>query len=247
MSTLSVLLPAPTGVFARYVGNSGGSTTRYYWVQAIYPDGFSQLGQSQALANTLANLDHNNQVYVEWSPMAGAIGYLVFYTTTSTAPTQGTILIATTTAPNFTDQGQSNSPFTGTVVGSGGFNTARAQYNFANDGGAVSTITVSLSDIIPAGSVLLGGFANPTVALTSGGSATISIGVTAGLSSPTTALKAATAVASYSIDALLSLIPTFASPLKTTAAGTVTITVAVAALTAGVMEITVFYFDAINL
>ena len=41
--SLSVSFPAPTGVIARYVGSTGGSTTRYYWVQTIYPSGFSIL------------------------------------------------------------------------------------------------------------------------------------------------------------------------------------------------------------
>lgn len=243
---LSVLLPAPTGVIARYVGSSGGATTRYYWVQAIYPDGFSGLGQSQSLTIPSA-LDHNNQVYVEWNPMAGAIGYNVFSTTSSTAPTNGNILCGTVTAPNFTDQGQSNSGTIGAgiVVGLGGFNVARARFDFAVDGGgAPGLITLASSDTIPAGAIMVGGTINPTTALV-GATATIAIGTSAGSSA--SALKAATAVASYSLDALLNMVPVFATPVKMTAAGTITITTATAALTAGVMELFVYYVMPVNL
>lgn len=244
---LTTYNPVPSGVIARYVGSSGGSTTRYYWVQAIYPSGNSLLGQSNLLT-TIAGLDHNNQVYIEWNPMGGAIGYNVYYTTTTTVPTTGAIFLAAVTAPNFTDQGQSSTPGTANVIiGGGALMLAHAQYNFATDGGAIATITLALSDLIPAGAVLTGGYANPTTALTSGGSATIGIGVTAGLSSPTVALKAAAAVATYSVDALLPLIPTFAVPLKMTASGTITITVATATLTAGVMDIFVYYTMPVSL
>ncbi len=246
---LSVYNPAPTGIIARFVGTSGGATNRSYWVQAIYPSGLSQLGQSNTLV-CLASLDHNNQVYLEWNPMADAIGYNVYYTTTTTQPVSGSILVATTTAPNFTDQGQSNSGAiqTGLVIqGSGALMSAHGLYNFATDGGAIGTINIALSDLIPAGAVLVGGFVNPTTALLSGGSATISVGVSAGLATPGAALKALTAVASYSIDAMLPLIPTFAVPLKMTASGYLTITVAVATLTAGVMDIFVYYSQPVAL
>lgn len=242
-SPLTVYNPAPTGVIARYVGSPGGATNRSYWVQAIYPGGLSQLGQSNTLV-CIAALDHNNQVYIEWNPMADAIGYNVYYTTTTTAPVSGAILVATTTAPNFTDQGQSNSGTiqTGTVVqGGGAVQQAHGLYNFATDGGAIGAINIALSDLIPAGAMLLGGTVNPTTALLSGGSATISVGVSAGLASPGAALKALTAVASYSIDVMLPLIPTFAVPLKMSASGYLTITVAVATLTAGIMDIFVYY------
>jgi hypothetical protein len=238
--SLTVQNSAPTGVTARYIGSSGGTTTRYYWVQAIYASGKSLLSPAIALANTLAALDHNNVVYVEWNPLLAALGYNIFYTTTSTPPTSGAILVGTVTGPNFTDNGQSNSPITSQVVPDG-FLVAHARYDFSVDGGAEpSTIVLALSDIIPAGAILLGGTINPTVALTSGGSATISIGTSAGTTG-TAAIKALTAVATYSLDALLNVVPVFATPVKMTAAGTITITIAVAAVTAGVMDIFVFY------
>lgn len=132
---------------------------------------------------------------------------------------------------------------TGTWRKSGqtGMRVAYALYNFAVDGGAIATITPAVNSTIPANAIIIGGILNPTTALTSGGSATIAVGTAAG--SSTSALKAATAVASYTIDALMPTVPVFTagSSVKLSAAGAITITVAVATLTAGVMEIMVFY------
>ena len=199
------------------------------------------------MANTLAGLDRNNQVYAEWNPMAGAIGYLVFYTTTSTAPAQGTILLGVTTAPNFTDTGQSNSANlqTGQVVIGGPMLVARAQYSFAIDGGAISTITPALSDTIPANAIMVGGTINVTTAVTSLGSATVGVGTSAGSSA--TSILAQTAKASLTLDALINAVPVFATPVKMTAAGQITVTVVAAALTAGIIEVFVYYVTAINL
>lgn len=120
---------------------------------------------------------------------------------------------------------------------------ARAKYNFAVDGGAVGLITPAVNAIIPDNAIIIGGIANPTTALV-GTTSTIAIGTSAGSSA--TSLKGATAEATYSADAILPLVPVFtaASAVKLTAAGQITITVAVNPLTAGVMEITVFYFVA---
>lgn len=127
---------------------------------------------------------------------------------------------------------------------SGQIGMARALYSFAVDGGAVGAITPATTAVIPANAIVFGGFLNPTTALTSGGSATIAVGTTAGSSA--TAIKAATAVASYTIDAIMATVPVFtaASAFKMSAAGSINITVATAALTAGIMEITLFYFVA---
>ncbi len=122
-----------------------------------------------------------------------------------------------------------------------GMRVGYALYSFAVDGGAVATITPVTNSTIPANAIIVGVIANPITALTSGGSATIAIGTSAG--SSTTALKAATAVASYTIDAVMAGAPVFTagSAVKLSAAGFITITVATAALTAGVMEVFVFY------
>lgn len=243
-TALSVQQPAPGGVTATYVGSAGGSTTRYYWVQAIYPSGKSLLQRSNALASTLAGLDHNNVVYVEWQPLIMAIGYNVYYSTSTTQPRSGAILIGTVTAPNFTDSGQSNSPGTA-VVAVDGLRCAHARYDFAIDGGgAPGLITLAQSDVIPAGAIMVGGTLNPTTALV-GSSTTIAVGTSAG--SAANSLKTATAEATYSIDAVLNIVPVFATPVKMSADGTITVTTAVAALSAGVMDIFVLYYCAINL
>lgn len=121
---------------------------------------------------------------------------------------------------------------------------ARAKYDFAVDGGAISTITLATNALIPANAIVFGGIINPTTALTSGGSATIGIGTTAGSSA--TSIKGQTAVATYSLDALIATVPVFtaASAFKMSAAGQITITIAAATLLTGVMEVSVVYFVA---
>lgn len=126
----------------------------------------------------------------------------------------------------------------------GSLRMARAKYDFAVDGGgAPGLITPATNAIIPDNAIIYGGLCNATTALV-GSSTTIAIGTSAGSSA--SALKAATAEATYTTDAVLALVPVFtaASAVKMTAAGSITITTAVAALSAGVLEITVFYFVA---
>lgn len=118
----------------------------------------------------------------------------------------------------------------------------RAIYNFATDGGAVSTITPKLTQEIPDNAIIVGGTINSTTACTSGGAATVSVGTSAG--SSTTSLLGATAVASLSADARINSVATFAAPVKMTAKGNITFTIATAALTAGVIEATVIFYTA---
>jgi hypothetical protein len=124
-----------------------------------YPEGRSALAGAPVLVGP-ASLDHNNQVSITWNPMAGAIGYNVYYTTTSTAPTgaaAATTLLGSVTEPNFLDNGVSNSPSTGFVVVDG-ILTARARYDFAIDGDplAPGLITLANSDTIPKNAILIG-------------------------------------------------------------------------------------------
>lgn len=126
--------------------------------------------------------------------------------------------------------------------GSGILRVARAKYDFAVDGGAISTITPATNVTIPDNAIIIGGTINSTTACTSGGAATIAVGTSAG--SAADSLLAATAVASFSADARLNSAATFAASVKMTASGSITITIAAFALTAGVIEITVLYFVA---
>jgi hypothetical protein len=116
---------------------------------------------------------------------------------------------------------------------------ARAKYDFAVDGGAISTITPANSETLPANAIIVGGTVNVTTAVLSAGSATVAVGTSAG--SSTTSLLAATAKATLSINAILNAVPVFATPVKMSAAGTITFTIGTATLTAGVIEVFVFY------
>ncbi len=126
------------------------------------------------------------------------------------------------------------------LAGLGLVQVAYARNSFAVDGGATGLITPAVNTVIPANAIVLGGLMNPSTALV-GATATISAGTSAGSSAAS--LKAATAVATYSIDALLPTVPVFtaATAVKMSAAGSITLTVAVAPLTAGVMEIWAVY------
>lgn len=128
-----------------------------------------------------------------------------------------------------------------TAFGLGTLGIARAKYSFAVDGGAISTITPVTNAVIPNDAIIIGGTINSTTAAV-GATATISVGTSAG--SSTTSIIGATAVASYSSDARLNSVATFAAPVKMTAAGSITLTIATAALTAGIIEVTVLYFVA---
>jgi hypothetical protein len=123
-----------------------------------------------------------------------------------------------------------------------GFQTAKAIYSFASDGGAISTITPKITASLPINAVIVAGTINSTTALLSAGSATLSVGTSAG--SSTTSILAATAKASLSANALINAVPVFATPVKLTAAGNITVSIATAAATAGVVEITLLYYVA---
>jgi hypothetical protein len=132
----------------------------------------------------------------------------------------------------------------GNRVGIGVLRVAHAIYSFAVDGGAIGLITPVSTALIPANALIWGGVVNPTTAVLSAGALTMSVGTSAGSSAA--ALLAATAKASLSIDALLALVPTLAAPIKMSAAGNITVTIAAAAGTAGIVEIFAFYTTATN-
>lgn len=131
---------------------------------------------------------------------------------------------------------------TGNGTGISALRMAKAIYSFAIDGGVVSTITPNGTVALPAGTVIVGATINSTTAVTSGGAGTLAIGTSAGSSS--TSILAATAKASLSLNALLNGVPVFATPVKLTAAGNITFTIGTTALTAGVVEVNIYYFIA---
>lgn len=243
---MSVDLPAPTGVTAEYFGSAGGSTDRYYYIQAVYPSGRSLLTASNKVT-TIAGLDHNNVVLVQWKAMAGAIGYNVFYGTTTTVPTVGTNFLGTVTGNSYTDNGGPNGA--GAVAGQviiDGVRWARARYSFAVDGGgAPGLITLAQSDTIPLGAILIGG-GFMRVSTNFATATNVGAGTSAGSSA--TALVASTAIATLNgaTGGVTPLVPTDAVPVRMTADGTITITSTVAALTAGIADFFVPYIMGVS-
>lgn len=159
----------------------------------------------------------------------------------------GAALIDYSTGTWYVNTGTKASPIwnatSGAIATGGGLGSvgnAKMTYSFAVDGGAVSTITPTNSPTIPIGAIILGGTIDITTTLTSGGAATIALGLGSG--AQVASLKAATAVASWTAGQL-ALIPVFtaASYVKSTAAAALTLTVATAALTAGRFDVNLVY------
>lgn len=125
--------------------------------------------------------------------------------------------------------------------GLGAVGNAKMTYSFAVDGGAIATITPTNSPTLPIGAIVLGGVIDITTTLTSGGAATIALGFGSG--AQVAALKAATAVASWTAGTTLVIIPIFTSATyyKLTAAARMTLTVAASTLTAGVFDLNIAY------
>lgn len=124
---------------------------------------------------------------------------------------------------------------------------ASGEYDFAVDGGAVSTITLrsaggaSLGGNIPVGSVVTGGYIEVDTAVTSGGAATL--GVNSEAAGDLLAAGTLVSGAPWSTTGRKAIVPVFtaATFVKTTAARALTITVGVATLTAGKFRVVVFY------
>jgi hypothetical protein len=110
----------------------------------------------------------------------------------------------------------------------------RGLYDFAVDGGAVSTIAITAGTPIPNGSVIVGGYVDVTTPLTSGGAATIAVQVEAAND-----IITAVAVASWTAGRF-NILPAEASGAltastyrKLTADRNISVVIAAAALTAG--------------
>lgn len=120
-----------------------------------------------------------------------------------------------------------------------GLKVAYAKYDFGVDGGGSCTPTVS--DTIPNLAVVFGGIICSTTAVAAGGAATVSIGTVAG--SGAASILAVTGKASLGTNVMV--VPTaVATPFKMTAGGKINVTIATGPLTAGVIEIWVFYTTA---
>jgi hypothetical protein len=133
-----------------------------------------------------------------------------------------------------------------TVEGTPGIKEVCGEYDFAVDGGAISTITLrggvgaGPGGQIPAGSIIMGGFIEVDTAVTSGGAATIAVN-----SEAAGDLLAAITVAGapWSTTGRKAIIPvwTAATFVKTTVSRNLTIAVAAFVLTAGKFRVVCFY------
>lgn len=112
---------------------------------------------------------------------------------------------------------------------------AKATYSFAVDGGAVGAIIPATSELVPQGAIVTRAWTDVRTAMTSGGSATVALSVAS--ATPIT-LKSATAFDDAAYTGVDSHSVTAA---KTDSEGRITFTVAVAALTAGIVDIYVEY------
>lgn len=116
---------------------------------------------------------------------------------------------------------------------------AKATYSFATDGGAQGTITPAINTVIPLGALVTGVFVDCTTNVAPATGATIAIN-----GGGTTLVTAATATAhglnTGTVKKAMTLAGS-ASAIKTASNGPITLTVASADLTAGVVTIMVEY------
>lgn len=118
----------------------------------------------------------------------------------------------------------------------------RGEYDFAVDGGAISTIVMrgTTGNFIPAGSYIMGGLLEVDTLLTSGGAATVGVNSQAAgdIVAPITV-----AGAPWSTIGLKSIIPAWsgATAIKTTIDRSLAITIGAFTLTAGKFRCIVFY------
>lgn len=161
----------------------------------------------------------------------------------------GSVYTDTATGLSYVNIGTITSPIwaatDGPVQGNGGLGVignAKMTYDFAVDGGAIGLITPANSPTLPINAIILGGTLDITTTLTSGGSATIALGLGSGAQAA--ALKAALAVASWTAGQL-ALIPVFtaATYVKAAAATALTLSIATAALTAGKFDVNLIYLQ----
>lgn len=123
---------------------------------------------------------------------------------------------------------------------------AKATYLVGQDSGLIGTTLISTSPVVPAGALILGGNIQVTDGFTSGGSATIAVGL--GNGSQKAALKVATAVATYALNAILPIIPLFtaATTLRAADDQPMSVTIAAADLDEGTMAINLVYLAGSN-
>lgn len=132
-------------------------------------------------------------------------------------------------------------PYKGGYPSGTGIKFARGRYDFAVDGGAVSTIVIS-AEKIPANAIILGGVVEVDTVVTSGGAGSLAIEVEA---AGDIVAAAVVSGAPWSTTGRKSVVPAFtgATSVKTTQARDIKVVIAAAALTAGVVDVSLAYID----
>lgn len=119
-------------------------------------------------------------------------------------------------------------------------------YSFASDPSAGAIGTINLGVHLPAWAVITGFWVTELTNVTSGGSATLSFGtITTNSTSPVSTvnnLMLATAIANYTAQPLIG-VDLNATPLRLLVPVDITMSIAVAALTAGQLQFVVEYFE----
>lgn len=128
------------------------------------------------------------------------------------------------------------------IEGTRALKSYKGEYDFAVDGGAISTIVLRSNDgPIPAGSVILGGYLEIDTLFTTGTAATAALTVEAAND-----IVSATIVsgAPYSTTGRKSIIPVFtgATTVKTTVTRAPSIVIATGTITAGKGRLVLFYY-----
>jgi len=126
--------------------------------------------------------------------------------------------------------------------GRGEIKTYRADYSFAADGGAVSTIGLSGTTGIPSGAVILAAYLDVTTALTSGGAATVALQIESAADVQAAVVISGAPWSTTGVK-LSSARTRAAVPIATTAARDVSAVIGAAALTAGAFRVYVEYLE----
>jgi hypothetical protein len=116
---------------------------------------------------------------------------------------------------------------------------ARAQYDFAVDGGAVSTITLRGDSQIPQGAIITDVLIDVLTAVTGGGSCTI--GISSEGASDLQAAAAVTGAPWSTTGPKRGTLDADTTPIKTTAPRTISAVIGTAAVTAGKFNVVVEY------
>ena len=105
------IVPQVTGNYYRQVG---GSTTWYYWIQAILPNGRGPLSNAASFVNAPAALTALDHVGLNWTSIPGATGYDVLRNSTGTTPAGACncAIAQNISKTDFDDQGAATANYT---------------------------------------------------------------------------------------------------------------------------------------